>query len=89
MVSASAADKIVASARRTDRDAGYTALDGWTADDHAAAFGSFLKSCKPIRAGTPAMRAARPMFGGLYEVCGHAIELAAKPVTATRGAGVL
>ena len=82
MVGASAADKVLRLPGAQVEPLGYTTLDGWAADDHAAAFGSFLKSCKPIRAGTPAMRAARPMFGGLYEACGHAVEMAAKPVTA-------
>src|SRR5688572_4423517 len=82
MAGASAAGKVLRLPGAQIETLGYSALDGWTADDHAAAFGAFLKSCKPIRAGTPAMRAARPMFGALYEVCGHAVELAAKPVTA-------
>jgi membrane-bound lytic murein transglycosylase A len=82
MVSASAADKTLRLPGAQLEQLGYGALDGWAADDHAAAFGSFLKSCKPIRAGTAAMRAARPMFGALYDVCGRALELAAKPVDA-------
>jgi membrane-bound lytic murein transglycosylase A len=50
----------------------FAALNGWHGDDHAAAFGSFLKSCKAILASSPAQRAARPMYGGLYRVCQHA-----------------
>lgn len=50
----------------------FAALDGWRDEDHAAAFGAFLKSCKAILAGSPAQRAARPMYGGLYRVCGRA-----------------
>jgi membrane-bound lytic murein transglycosylase A len=50
-------------------------LNGWADDDHAAAFGSFLKSCKAIlKAGEP-RRAARAMFGGLYRVCAPAAEM--------------
>ena len=86
MAGAPAADKVLRLPGAQIETLGYTALDGWAADDHAAAFGSFLKSCKPIRAGTPAMRAARPMFGALYEVCGHAVEIAAKPVMRVRRA---
>src|ERR1044071_6709807 len=41
----------------------FAALNGWHADDHAAAFGSFLKSCKAILGSTPAQRAARPIYG--------------------------
>jgi membrane-bound lytic murein transglycosylase A len=50
----------------------WTALDGWLGDDHAAAFAAFLKSCKAIRNGSKAMRAARPVYGALYEICGRA-----------------
>jgi len=47
-------------------------LNGWQDDDHAAAFGAFLKSCSAILNGSRAMRAARPVYGGLYKVCQHA-----------------
>jgi len=47
----------------------FAALEGWRDDDQAAAFGSFLKSCKAILGGTKAMREARPVFGGLYNAC--------------------
>jgi membrane-bound lytic murein transglycosylase A len=50
----------------------FTALDGWNDDDHAAAFGTFLKSCGAILQGTKAMRAARPVYGGLFKVCKRA-----------------
>ena len=50
----------------------FAALDGWAEDDHAAAFASFLNSCKAVLNGTKAMRAARPIYGALYEVCEHA-----------------
>jgi len=36
----------------------FAALNGWHTDDHAAAFGSFLKSCKAILASSPVQRAA-------------------------------
>jgi membrane-bound lytic murein transglycosylase A len=51
----------------------FAALNGWHTDDHAAAFGSFLKSCRAILASSPAQRAARPMYGGLYHACQRAI----------------
>ncbi len=50
----------------------FAALNGWRTDDHAAAFGSFLKSCKAILASSPAQRAARPMYGGLSQACQRA-----------------
>ena len=55
----------------------WATLDGWAEDDHAAGFAAFLTSCKPILRGTPAMRAARPVYGALYEACRRAV--AAKP----------
>ncbi|MCF8475609.1 MAG: MltA domain-containing protein [Pseudolabrys sp.] len=57
----------------------FSALNGWTQDDHAEAFGAFLKSCDAIRHGTKAMRRARPVYGALYRVCERAI--AAGPLT--------
>jgi membrane-bound lytic murein transglycosylase A len=51
----------------------FAALNGWHTDDHAAAFGSFLKSCRAILASSPAQRAARPMYGGLYHACQRAV----------------
>jgi membrane-bound lytic murein transglycosylase A len=50
----------------------YPDLKGWAADDHAAAYGAFLKSCSAILNGTRAIRAARPIYGGLYTVCERA-----------------
>jgi membrane-bound lytic murein transglycosylase A len=50
----------------------FAALDGWQSDDHAAAFGAFLKSCKSILHMSAATRAARPIYGGLYKACQHA-----------------
>jgi membrane-bound lytic murein transglycosylase A len=50
----------------------FGALNGWHGEDHAAAFGAFLKSCKAILAASPAQRAARPVYGGLYRACQHA-----------------
>jgi len=51
----------------------FTALDGWRDDDHAAAFGTFLKSCGAILNGSKAMRMARPVFGALFKVCERAV----------------
>lgn len=50
----------------------FSALAGWRDDDHAAAFGAFLKSCSAILQGTKAMRAARAVYGALYKVCERA-----------------
>src|SRR5581483_3550032 len=43
-------------------------LNGWAADDHAAAFAAFLTSCQPfLKESRP--REARPVHQGLWEVC--------------------
>jgi len=52
-------------------------LDGWKDDDHAVAFQAFLKSCSAILQGSKAKRAAKPVFGGLYNACEKAATLAA------------
>jgi membrane-bound lytic murein transglycosylase A len=51
----------------------FDALPGWADDNQAAAFGAFLKSCGAILHGTKAMRAARPVYGGLFHVCQRAV----------------
>ena len=50
----------------------FAALAGWQDDDHAAAYAAFLKSCGAIKHGTLKMRAARPVYGGLFKVCARA-----------------
>ena len=52
-------------------------LDGWKDDDLAAAFAVFQKSCGAILQGTPAMRKARPVYGGLFNACEKAAVVAA------------
>ncbi|MGH6727516.1 MAG: murein transglycosylase A [Pseudolabrys sp.] len=55
----------------------FNKLEGWSEDDQAAAFAAYLKSCSAILQGTRAMRAARPVYGGLYNACEKAAKLAA------------
>ena len=50
----------------------FSDLNGWTEDNHLVAFATFLNSCKAILEGTKAMRRARPVFAGLYQVCERA-----------------
>ncbi|HEY7231868.1 MAG TPA: MltA domain-containing protein [Pseudolabrys sp.] len=51
----------------------FAALDGWKGDDQKAAFDTFLNSCRAILNGTRAMRAVRPFYGALFNVCGRAV----------------
>jgi membrane-bound lytic murein transglycosylase len=51
----------------------WSALDGWAADDHAAAFATFLASCRPlIRSATPPGETRR-MYFALKDVCRRAL----------------
>jgi membrane-bound lytic murein transglycosylase A len=48
-------------------------LDGWAADDHAAAFATFLGSCRVVVRRKPGSGDARPMYDGLIDVCRRAL----------------
>jgi membrane-bound lytic murein transglycosylase A len=52
----------------------WTALDGWAADDHLAAFSAFLKSCAPFLAGKEPHE-GRPIHTALWHVCRRAAPL--------------
>lgn len=47
-------------------------LNGWAEDDHAAAFKTFLESCKAILPGDASIRDSRPVFQALREICRRA-----------------
>jgi membrane-bound lytic murein transglycosylase A len=53
---------------------GWDDLDGWTGDDHAAAFAAFLDSCKVVAKRDAASRDPRPMYRGLINVCRRALK---------------
>jgi membrane-bound lytic murein transglycosylase A len=57
----------------------WASLDGWTTDDHTAAFKTFLVSCKPFLAVKRPLD-SRPVYGGLWHACRRAA--AAKPADA-------
>src|SRR5215475_9863940 len=50
----------------------FAALDGWKDDDHAAAFATFIKSCRANLSANKTMRSARPVLGGLFKACERA-----------------
>src|SRR5215468_3539110 len=52
----------------------WNALDGWAADDHAAAYGAFLTSCRPLVRANPPPTETRPMFFALKDVCARAVK---------------
>jgi peptidoglycan lytic transglycosylase A len=47
----------------------WNALDGWSADDHAAAFATFLSSCRALVGGARTGRDTRPVHAALLEIC--------------------
>jgi membrane-bound lytic murein transglycosylase A len=53
---------------------GWSALDGWAADDHVASFSAFLKSCAPFLVGKEP-RDGRPIYTALWHVCRRAAPL--------------
>jgi membrane-bound lytic murein transglycosylase A len=53
---------------------GWSAVEGWAADDHLTAFGTFQTSCRLILA-TKRPRDARPVYLALREVCRRAAPL--------------
>jgi len=58
---------------------GWSALDGWAADDHVASFSAFLKSCAPFLVGKEP-RDGRAIYTALWHVCRRAAPL--RPTTA-------
>ncbi|HXF87576.1 MAG TPA: MltA domain-containing protein [Xanthobacteraceae bacterium] len=56
----------------------WSEIGGWEEDDHAAAFQTFLKSCKVIVEGAPARLANRPLYSALQAVCRRAIKEGAR-----------
>jgi membrane-bound lytic murein transglycosylase A len=51
----------------------FSVLDGWRDDDQAAAFATFLNSCRAIVNANKTMRSARPILGGLFKACERAV----------------
>src|ERR1700751_3538418 len=51
----------------------WDALKGWSADDHAAAFATFLASCRPLLRSSVNAGEKRPMYPALIEVCRRAL----------------
>ena len=61
---------------------GFNALEGWAADDHAAAFAAFLASCRAMPKNPKPDTDPRPMGAALRAVCARA--KAAGPLNAAR-----
>jgi len=47
----------------------FSALDGWATDDHAAAFTTFVASCRALTGSAKTARDTRPVHAALLEVC--------------------
>jgi membrane-bound lytic murein transglycosylase A len=51
----------------------WNALNGWKADDHAAAFATFLTSCRPLLRASVQEGDKHPMYLALTQVCRQAL----------------
>ena len=49
-------------------------LDGWATDDHAAAYSTFLASCRVVAKRKRPSDDPRPMYDGLVDVCKRALQ---------------
>ena len=47
----------------------FSAVDGWAADDHAAAYATFLASCRALVGSAKTSRDTRPVYPALLEIC--------------------
>ena len=47
----------------------FSAVDGWAADDHAAAYAAFLTSCRALLGSAKTSRDTRPVYPALLEIC--------------------
>lgn len=54
---------------------GFEALPGWSLDNHAGAFATFLETCRTVVENNPALRAAMPSPPSLIETCRKALKL--------------
>ena len=54
----------------------WTEIDGWAADDHAAAFSAYLNSCKVMVRGIPAGREQSALYAALQSTCRRALAAA-------------
>src|SRR5689334_13898073 len=59
-------------------------IEGWTTDDHLAAFATYRASCQPFLALRKRPRDERPVYGALWEVCRRAAALKPADATAAR-----
>ena len=51
----------------------WSALGGWATDDHAAAFATFVTSCRPLLRTILSKSETRPMYLALIHVCRQAL----------------
>src|SRR3954469_5267485 len=47
----------------------WSTIEGWAADDHAAAFATFSASCRALVGSAKSTRDARPVYAALLEIC--------------------
>jgi membrane-bound lytic murein transglycosylase A len=81
MTPAAAAPRL---ADATLRPVEFSVLPGWSVDDHASAFRTFLASCRAISASATPSRAAQAIGEGLKAVCARALAKPAADAAAAR-----
>jgi membrane-bound lytic murein transglycosylase A len=62
----------------------WSEIDGWAADDQAAAFAAYLNSCKVMVRGYPAGRERSALYAALQSVCRRAIGARPRDADAAR-----
>lgn len=63
---------------------GWNELGGWAEDNHAAAFATFLNSCKVVVRGTPPRHAGQPFYTALQSACRRAMKTPARDSATAR-----
>ena len=62
----------------------FSDIDGWAADDHAAAYATFLASCRALVGSARTSRDVRPVYPALVEICRKARTAGALTAEAAR-----
>src|SRR5476649_1090139 len=62
----------------------WSEIDGWTTDDTAAAFATYLNSCKVMVRGVPAGRERSEFYAALQSVCRRAVNAHPRDAAAAR-----
>jgi len=62
----------------------WSKISGWAEDNHAAAFATFLNSCKVMVRGAPSRHASQPFYVALQSACRRALKASPRNSAAAR-----